>query len=108
MGADVVINTLHQDLKEVASLTHLLRNIANQLGVLRHFLFPFVKPDECLSQVVMKETNGDGMGKICEMSGSDVMVNSLFSMLRKGGDVVLVGLPKKPLHVEEVLKDVGR
>ena len=35
------------------------------------------------------------------------MVNSQFAMLRKGGYVVLVGLPKKPLHVENVLQDVG-
>ena len=35
------------------------------------------------------------------------MVNSQFSMLRKGGRVVLVGLPRKPLHVENVLQDVG-
>ena len=55
----------------------------------------------------MKETNGDGIGRICEMSGNDVMVNSQFSMLRKGGHVVLVGLPKKPLHVENVLQDMG-
>ena len=41
------------------------------------------------------------------MSGSDLMVNSQFSMLRKGGHVVLVGLPRKPLHVENVLQDVG-
>ena len=41
------------------------------------------------------------------MSGSDLMVNSQFSMLRKGGHVVLVGLPRKPLQVENVLQDVG-
>ncbi len=59
-------------------------------------------------QVIMKETDGDGIGRICEMSGSDLMVNSMFSMLRKGGRVVMVGLPKKPLHVENVLPDIGR
>ncbi len=55
----------------------------------------------------MRETNDDGIGRICEMSGSDLMVNSMFSMLRKGGRVVMVGLPKKPLHVENVLPDIG-
>lgn len=55
----------------------------------------------------MEFTNGDGMGRICECSGASVMVNSTFSMLRKGGQMTLVGLPKEPLHVENVLQDVG-
>ena len=58
-------------------------------------------------QVIMRETDGVGIGRICELSGADVMVNSQFAMLRKGGHVVLVGLPKKPLHVENVLQDIG-
>ena len=56
----------------------------------------------------MRETGGTGIGRICEMSGSDVMLNSQFSLLRKGGTVVQVGLPRKPLHVENVLQDIGR
>ena len=55
----------------------------------------------------MEHTGGVGMGRICECSGASVMVNSTFSMLRKGGQLVLVGLPKQPLHVENVLQDVG-
>ena len=52
-------------------------------------------------------TNNDGIGRIAEMSGASVMVNSMFSFLRKGGHVVMVGLPKQPLHVENVLTDIG-
>ena len=58
-------------------------------------------------QVIHEETHGDGIGRICEMSGSPDQVNSQFSLLRKGGRVVLVGLPKKPLYVPNVLPDVG-
>lgn len=54
----------------------------------------------------MRETDGDGIGRICEMSGSDV-VNTQFKCLRKGGVIVQVGLPKKPLHVEHPLDDIG-
>lgn len=59
-----------------------------------------------LKQFVMDFTNGDGMGRVCECSGAPVMVNSSFSYLRKGGTIVMVGLPKQPLHVENVLQDV--
>ena len=54
----------------------------------------------------MEETGGDGIGRICEMSGAESMVNSQFSLLRKGGRVVMVGLPKKPLNVPNVLPDI--
>nr|KAG5703162.1 hypothetical protein BaRGS_027327 [Batillaria attramentaria] len=30
----------------------------------------------------------------------------MFSMLRKGGQVCMIGVPKQPLHVENVLQDV--
>ena len=54
----------------------------------------------------MRETDGDGIGRICEMSGNDVMMNSQFSLLRKGGTVVQVGISRKPLYVENVMTDV--
>ena len=56
----------------------------------------------------MEHTGGDGMGRICECSGAAMMVNATFSMLRKGGHMTFVGLPKEPLHVENVLQDVGK
>ncbi|KXJ07732.1 putative L-threonine 3-dehydrogenase [Exaiptasia diaphana] len=72
MGADVLVNNLEENLKEI----------------------------------VLRETSGDGAGRLVECSGSPNMVNSSFSFLRKGGRIVLVGLPKAPLHVENVLSDV--
>jgi len=62
--------------------------------------------DEDLAQVIREETNGNGIGRICEMSGAATMVNSMFSLLRKAGHVVMVGLPKSPLHIENPLADI--
>ena len=57
----------------------------------------------------MDLTEGTGIGRICECSGVSQMVNTCFSYLRKGGRTVLmVGLPKQPLHVENVLQDIGK
>ncbi|ESO84227.1 hypothetical protein LOTGIDRAFT_184303 [Lottia gigantea] len=61
---------------------------------------------ENLKDFVYKFTNGVGIGRLCECSGASSMVNSSFSMLRKGGHIVMVGLPKEPLHVENVLTDI--
>ena len=61
-----------------------------------------------LFQFVMSLTDGLGIGRICECSGNPEMLNTCFSYLRKGsGRVVLIGLPKQPLHVENVLQDIG-
>ena len=59
-------------------------------------------------QFVMKLTDNVGMDRICECTGVPPVVNSTFSMLRKGGHLCLVGLPKQPLHVDNVLQDVGQ
>ena len=55
----------------------------------------------------MQETSGDGVGRLCEASGADVIINQMFSTLRKGGHVVMVGLPRKPIHLENPLPDIG-
>ncbi|XP_067671841.1 L-threonine 3-dehydrogenase-like [Haliotis asinina] len=59
-----------------------------------------------LKQFVESFTDGLGMGRVCECSGAPPMVNMSFSLLRKGGRIVMVGLPKQPLHVENVLQDI--
>ncbi|XP_076458186.1 L-threonine 3-dehydrogenase-like [Babylonia areolata] len=59
-----------------------------------------------LKEFVMKLTDGVGMDRICECTGVSFVVNATFSMLRKGGHLCLVGMPKQPLHVENVLQDV--
>jgi threonine dehydrogenase-like Zn-dependent dehydrogenase len=45
------------------------------------------------------------VGRLIECSGAPVIVNNCFGLLRKGGRAVLVGLPKEPLHVDNVLND---
>lgn len=59
-----------------------------------------------IKEMIMGITDGVGIGRICECSGVADMVNSCFSYLRKGGRVVLIGLPKSPLHVENVMPDI--
>jgi threonine dehydrogenase-like Zn-dependent dehydrogenase len=45
------------------------------------------------------------VGRLIECSGAPIIVNNCFGLLRKGGRAVLVGLPKEPLHIENVLND---
>jgi len=66
----------------------------------------FNSKDQDLKEFVMNLTDGVGMDRICECSGFSPVVNSSFSLLRKGGYIGLVGLPKQPLHVENVLQDI--
>jgi len=60
---------------------------------------------EDLHKRILQETDGDGVGNVIECTGAPPMVNGCFKMLRKGGSAMLVGLPKAPLHVENVLAD---
>jgi len=59
-----------------------------------------------LKEEIMKLTNGNGVARLVEASGFPPVVNSCFSMLRKGAHLVLIGLPKKPIHIEQPLPDV--
>ncbi|XP_039273046.2 L-threonine 3-dehydrogenase-like [Styela clava] len=55
---------------------------------------------------IMELTDGNGIDRICEASGSAFMLNRCFSYLRKGGKVVLIGLVKEPFHVENPIQDI--
>ncbi|CAL4161977.1 unnamed protein product, partial [Meganyctiphanes norvegica] len=55
---------------------------------------------------LMELSSGNGVGRIVEASGAAPLLNQSFSWLRKGGQMVLIGLPKAPLHVENVLTDI--
>jgi threonine dehydrogenase-like Zn-dependent dehydrogenase len=59
-----------------------------------------------LHQTIFKETNGDGVGRILDATGSAPLVNKCFKLLRKGGYVCLVGLPKEPLFIEDPLPNI--
>jgi len=60
-----------------------------------------------LMQIVSRETNGDGITRILEATGSDQVISGMFSLLRKGGQITMVGLPKTALHVENASHNIG-
>jgi len=62
--------------------------------------------DNDLKSEIMKLTDGNGVPRLVEASGFPPVVNSCFSMLRKGAHIVLIGLPKKPIHISDPLPDV--
>jgi len=51
-------------------------------------------------------TDGCGVSRLVEASGAPSMVNSCFSLLRKGAKLVLIGLPKSAIHIENPLQNV--
>jgi threonine 3-dehydrogenase len=59
-----------------------------------------------LGKVVFDETDRQGAGRIIEASGNPNIVNSCFSYLRKGGTIVLVGNPKGPVEIRNVMTDL--
>jgi len=60
-----------------------------------------------LHEVVMRETKGDGIGCVIECSGAKPLVNGgIYSILRKGGRVLMLGLPKQALHIDNPLTNV--
>ena len=59
-----------------------------------------------VSVAVLRETDGDGVGRILEASGNADLLNNCFKLLRKGGTVVVAGLSKKAFHVEDFLQDI--
>lgn len=61
---------------------------------------------EDVTEAVRVLTGGNGVGRVVEASGAASLLNASFSWLRKGGQMALIGLPKAPLHVENVLTDV--
>eukprot|EP01083_Nonionella_stella_P231583 817661_1 len=77
MGADICINT---------------NNLKNQ--------------NKTLLDEILSLTNGVGVGRIIECSGHAPTISKIFSCLRKGGAVTLVGLPKESLIFDNPLQDI--
>ncbi|KAK4313190.1 hypothetical protein Pmani_015452 [Petrolisthes manimaculis] len=48
----------------------------------------------------------DGIGRIVEATGASDVINNCFSWLRKGGHIVLIGLPKAPIHIQNPITDL--
>jgi len=61
---------------------------------------------EKLQDRVMELTENRGVPRLVEASGAPPMVNKCFSLLRKGAKLVLIGLPKSAIHVENPLQNV--
>ncbi|MDP2857169.1 MAG: L-threonine 3-dehydrogenase [Bacillota bacterium] len=60
-----------------------------------------VRPDrEDLKAVVMDVTSGAGADAVIDYSGSPRAIQAGFSLIRKGGTVVLVGLPSEPIVID--------
>jgi len=78
---------------------------AKELGA-HHVINSAGKDVAWIKEEVLKLTNGDGAGCLIECTGAPPLVNAMFSFIRKGGRMVLVGVPKAPLHVEDVINDL--
>lgn len=86
-GVDVVPERLK--LAEIMGATRTINGIKENVG-----------------KTLMQLSDNNGVGRIVEASGAASLLNKSFSWLRKGGQMVMIGLPKAPLHVENVLTDV--
>ncbi|XP_023330135.1 uncharacterized protein LOC111702613 [Eurytemora carolleeae] len=61
---------------------------------------------ENLHARVMELTDGVGISRLVEATGAPSIVNNCFSLLRKGAKLVLIGLPKSAIHIEDPLQNV--
>jgi len=90
----------------VADINSVRLDLAKKIDVLKDVLVTIDSSKECLVDRVMELTSGNGIARLVEASGAPAMVNSSFSLLRKGAKIVLIGLPKSAIHIEEPLKNV--
>ena len=60
---------------------------------------------EEFNDVIKKLTDGNGVGVVVEASGASSMVTKAFELLRKGGKIVVIGLPKSDITIENPLKN---
>lgn len=59
-----------------------------------------------LRHAVLAETAGDGAGCIIEASGAAGAVTACLGCLRKGGRIVVLGNPKGPVEIRDVMPDL--
>ncbi len=57
-------------------------------------------------QAVLDQTGGDGAGCVIEASGAVGAVATCLSCLRKGGRIVILGNPKGPVEIRDVMPDL--
>mmetsp|Transcript_18839 Transcript_18839/g.30000 ORF Transcript_18839/g.30000 Transcript_18839/m.30000 type:complete len:504 (+) Transcript_18839:166-1677(+) len=59
-----------------------------------------------LQEKILALTENVGVGKIIECSGHSPTIEQLFGCLRKGGAIVLVGLPKSSITLKNPMQDL--
>lgn len=80
----------------VSDVSEYRLNLAKKLGV---NLAVNVKTQD-LRDIILKETDGEGVDVLLEMSGAPSAIRDGFDLLKKGGVAVLLGLPGKPLEFD--------
>ncbi len=86
----------------VSDISEYRRNLALENGADKAF-----DPAKCnVSEEVKKRTNGLGCGVVFETSGNVTAINQAFKILRKCGSMVMIGLPSKPLVIDDVGGDI--
>ncbi len=80
----------------VSDISEYRLNLAKKLGV---NLTVNVKSQN-LRDIVLQETDGEGVDVLLEMSGVPSAIRDGFELLKKGGVAVLLGLPGKPLEFD--------
>ena len=56
----------------------------------------------------MKRTGDAGFDRVCEASGHGPTLEKSFKLLKKGGKLGIVGIPKTPISIENPLPDLGK
>jgi len=51
-------------------------------------------------ELIMDQTDGDGIDVVCEMSGHPVAIDQAFKMVTAGGDFNVLSLPAKPVAID--------
>jgi len=59
-----------------------------------------------LQDEVMRITNGNGFDRICEASGHGPTLEKAFQLLKKGGKLGIVGIPKTEITIQNPLPDL--
>lgn len=80
----------------VSDVSEYRLNLAKKLG---SNLAVNVKTQD-LRDIILKETDGEGVDVLLEMSGAPSAIRDGFDLLKKGGVAVLLGLPGKPLEFD--------
>jgi len=70
-------------------------NLARQIGAVA-----INAARENISEKIMRETDGEGIDVLLEMSGAPSAIRDGFAVLKKGGAAAMLGLPDKPFEFD--------